>query len=336
MHEIHFDSLDLNLLRVFDALFEEGTVHGAARRLNLSASAISHALNRLRYAFQDQLFVRHAAGMQPTERAAQVGLHIRHTLRQLRAGLGPSEFNAAETDRHFRIACTDYAATMLLPSAMAVVRSEARGVRMTVRPIGNDIVDEIDGGRVDLAIGNFGRLPERLSSEVLFSDRLVWVLRAAHPLATGPLTIRRLAAIPQLVIASGAVDAASADVVVERGLERYVARTDFPILQGSKRDAHRRIVLALTNVFVAPAIVGATDIAALLPQRIAAESARKHRLKLFEPPYRVHAIEHCMLWLRRDESNPATEWLRSLFRRVSAQLREPRITPVPRRNTSLK
>src|SRR6516225_8580749 len=69
MHDLHFNSLDLNLLRVFDTLIEERSVTRAGERLGLSQSAISHALSRLRYALNDELFVRMPDGMRPTVRA---------------------------------------------------------------------------------------------------------------------------------------------------------------------------------------------------------------------------------------------------------------------------
>jgi len=87
-----YNALDLNLLRVFEALVEERSVTRAGARLGLTQSAISHALNRLRYVLKDELFVRGPDGMQPTERAAEIAPRLRQGLLQLQLALAPTEF----------------------------------------------------------------------------------------------------------------------------------------------------------------------------------------------------------------------------------------------------
>src|SRR5215831_2568151 len=99
MNSVHFSSLDLNLLRVFDTLMEEHSVTRAGERLGLSQSAISHALNRLRYVLQDDLFVRGPDGMQPTARAAEIAPRLRQGLLQLQLALSPAEFVPERTSR---------------------------------------------------------------------------------------------------------------------------------------------------------------------------------------------------------------------------------------------
>src|SRR5579883_3321284 len=101
MNEVHLNAIDLNLLRVFDALLEEQSVTRAGARLGLSQSAISHALNRLRYVLRDELFVRGPDGMRPTERAAEMAPRLHHALLQLQLALTPGDFVPAETTRRF-------------------------------------------------------------------------------------------------------------------------------------------------------------------------------------------------------------------------------------------
>src|SRR6266851_1627370 len=93
-----FEHLDLNLLRVFEALIEERSATRAGSRLGLTQSAISHALNRLRYVMKDELFVRGPDGMQPTERAAEIAPRLRQGLLQLQLALAPSEFAPERSD----------------------------------------------------------------------------------------------------------------------------------------------------------------------------------------------------------------------------------------------
>src|SRR5438067_7239120 len=125
MHDLHFPSLDLNLLRVFDALIEERSATRAGERLGLSQSAISHALNRLRYVLDDELFVRVAEGMRPTPRACEIAPRLREGLLQLQLALAPAEFDPLSTTRRFTIACTEYVGTVLMPRAVAKLRALA-------------------------------------------------------------------------------------------------------------------------------------------------------------------------------------------------------------------
>src|ERR1700761_9695979 len=119
MSDAHIRALDLNLLRVFDALFEERNVTRAAHRLGLTQSAVSHALNRLRFTLGDELFVRGPAGMRATPRAAEIGPRIREGLLQLGAALSPEVFEPAETERVFSIAAGAYTCAILLPKVIA-------------------------------------------------------------------------------------------------------------------------------------------------------------------------------------------------------------------------
>ena len=108
MNGIHFNSLDLNLLRVFDTLMEERSVTRAGERLGLSQSAISHALNRLRYALNDELFVRGPQGMHPTARAAEIGPQVHAALVQLQTAVAPADFDPPTSERRFVLAAGSY------------------------------------------------------------------------------------------------------------------------------------------------------------------------------------------------------------------------------------
>src|SRR6195952_4210185 len=102
-------ALDLNLLRVLDVMLEERNVTRAAARLGLTQSAVSHALNRLRYAVGDDLFVRGPSGMQPTPRAIEMGPQVHAALTQLQAALAPTDFAPATSERRFALVAGSYA-----------------------------------------------------------------------------------------------------------------------------------------------------------------------------------------------------------------------------------
>src|SRR4051812_46933836 len=131
MNVPHLRTLDLNLLRVFVALLDEGSVTRAGARLGLTQSAVSHALNRLRYGLDDELFVRGPSGMQPTARAAETAPRVRRGRGQLPPALAPATFDPADSDREFVLAASPYAAGVLLPEM--VPRMQAQAPRASLR-----------------------------------------------------------------------------------------------------------------------------------------------------------------------------------------------------------
>jgi DNA-binding transcriptional LysR family regulator len=322
LHQVQFAALDLNLLRVFDALTEEKSVTRAGARLGLTPSAVSHALNRLRYLLSDDLFVRGPNGMQPTPRATEIAPGLRQGLLQLQQALTPADFAPDSTTRQFTVLCGDYVSALLLPGIMVRLRAEAPNAGLRIRPAGSHIVEELDSGRADLALGGFGRMPERFVSELLFSDTMVWTLRADHPAAGKPLTLARLAELRHLIVAPGE-DAPAADgVVTDHGLERRVLRDDAAAFAeaADARGLNRKVSLTVPNGLIAPDIVANSDIAALLPRRIALSYSERYGLKLFDPPYPSPPFDIVALWHKALGDQPALAWLRGVIAEVAATL----------------
>jgi DNA-binding transcriptional LysR family regulator len=320
MNSIHFGSLDLNLLRVFDALIEERSVTRAGERLGLSQSAISHALNRLRYVLGDELFVRVSDGMRPTPRASEIAPRLREGLLQLQLALAPLEFDPAHTERRFTIACTEYIGTVLMPEVIARIRALAPNCELRIRPSNTGMAEPLVAGRVDLAIGSFRRVPEPFVSETLLQENRVWVLSREHPAAQGELTLERLASLSHLIIsASGEDEHAVNGYVMDHGLERLVMRSEIGLLQGALAAHGLRRVIGLTtpHFMAALAVISRSDMAAPLPRRLAAAFAEQYRLKLFDPPYPSPPFDIMALWHRDHGNEPAVAWLRSVLREVA-------------------
>jgi DNA-binding transcriptional LysR family regulator len=323
MNSVHFNSFDLNLLRVFDALIEERSVTRAGERLGLTQSAISHALNRLRYMLNDDLFVRVPDGMRPTPRAAEIAPRLRQGLLQLQLALDPAEFIPERTDRRFTIVCTEYAGTVLMPAFIARVRGLAPNAEMRIRPSSMGVAEALLAGRADLAIGSFRRVPEPLVHEPLFQETRVWVLSADHPAARGEMTIELLASLPHLIIsATGEDEHAVNGYVSDHGLERLVTRSEVGLLQGAlaARGLRRVVGLSTPHYLAALAVVSESDMAAPLPRRLAAAFAEQYRLKLFDPPYVSPPFEIMALWHRDHGTEPAITWLRGILQQVAAGL----------------
>jgi DNA-binding transcriptional LysR family regulator len=324
MNQAHFASLDLNLLRVFDALMEERNVTRAGARLRLTQSAISHALNRLRYMLEDDLFVRGADGMQPTARAAEIGPRLRQALHHMQLALAPSAFEPRTTDRCFTIGATDYFSALLLPEITARLRTEAPHAELRVRPLDDiDIVDELDAGRMDVVTGSFGRVPERFAQERLYHDEMVWVLRADHPAADQPLTLDLIAQLPHLSVAlAGNVSEAIDGFVTQHGLERRVIACNRGGVDKvlAEHGLSRRSHVTVPHFLSVPRVLATSDLIAMMPRRLAARVTGFYPLKLIAPPHDCASFEVQALWHARLGERADIAWFRALLRDVAAAL----------------
>jgi DNA-binding transcriptional LysR family regulator len=322
MQDIHLSSLDLNLLRVFDALAEERSVTRAGARLGLSQSAVSHALGRLRLMLADPLFVRGSDGMLPTARAQEIAPRLRLGLAQLQEALSPTAFDPGRTSRRFILAAGAYAGAVLMPEVLNLIRAEAPAAELRVHAIDGSLGEDLESGRTDLAIGSFGRASPRFDREVLFRETAVWAMSARHPAAASDvMSLETLAELPQVLIA-GPQDRAIDGRIVEGGLERWVIWDDRGALDEALAGIGRSKSVALTvqDAQSALAVVSRTDMAALAPRRLASAFAQQYGLKLFEPPYRSPVVHLEALWRRGLGPSPAVDWLRGRLRSAAARL----------------
>jgi DNA-binding transcriptional LysR family regulator len=310
MREVHFQSLDLNLLRVFDALAEERSVTRAGERLGLTQSAVSHALNRLRYALEDELFLRGPDGMKPTPRAAEVWPELRRGLLLLQHAVAPSEFDPSTAERVFAIAASTYTGEVLLPHLIARVRAEAPSVQIHVRNLETGVPEALEAGRLDLAIGVFGRVAEMFTRETVFQEGLVWVVRADHPAVQGgEVNQKALQKLPLAVLTptDEGVDAERANRLIERRvLWEELASDQTPL----GRDARARVRVVVDNAHAVLAIVGASDLVAVAPRRLAQSRCEPLGLKLVEATGLGPGASIDAVWRTDQMSHPALTWLR--------------------------
>lgn len=315
MKSIHFPNLDLNLLRVFEALSEERSVTRAGERLGLTQSAVSHALNRLRVALDDELFIRTAEGMRPTPWAAEAAPRVARALGQLQRALAPNDFEPGESDRRFALGMAPYLTTVLAPGLVNAFRQRAPNAELVLRHQERNLSEALDTGRLDVAVGVFGRASERFERRKLFEERLVWVLSRSHVLANQPLTLEALASLPHLIV-SAADSVSSVDTTqVESGLERRVIWDDGGAYQGAMLQAGRDQIsgMAAPDSQAALTIAARTDMAALAPLRLAEKFKDTLGLVLFEPPYEARPIEVVALWRKDHGAHPAVSWLINLL-----------------------
>jgi DNA-binding transcriptional LysR family regulator len=196
--------IDLNLLRVFDAIYEDRNLLLAGKRLSLSQSAISHALGRLREALDDDLFVRTGKGMEPTARAVTMAAPLRSALSQIHAALGDEPFMPEVARRDFVVAANDYV-TMLLMGRLSRRLSElAPQTNLVIRPSTRlDLAGQIDLGRIDIAIGVFAEVPSRFQSMPVWQQTEALVMHKDHPIGDNPVTYDDLLKYPLAAVSLG-------------------------------------------------------------------------------------------------------------------------------------
>ncbi len=202
MHFPHISALDLNLVEPLFALLEERHVTRAARRCGMSQSAMSRALDRLRIALKDKLLVRSDGAYTRTPRGDQLLIDLQDLLPRLDAAMRGNRFDSATSSEYFHIATTDYAASILIPRLLERVATVAPNVRIDVGPWNNKVFNDIEAGRIHLAVIGV-QPPEPFESEPLFSDEFVCVVAEDHPLRAARLTLKRYVEYGHAVVAVG-------------------------------------------------------------------------------------------------------------------------------------
>jgi DNA-binding transcriptional LysR family regulator len=289
-------NIDLNLLVVFQEVFQERQISMAAKRLRLSQSAVSNALARLRRTFDDELFVRTSQGMQPTPFAVQLAEPVAAALANISLALNPQEpFNPAVSSRRFTLAMTDVGEVYFMPVLVEKLSALAPHIQInTVRASTIDLKTEMEAGRVDLAIGAFDDVSTALYQRRLFRQSYVSMFRAGHPLGLGTLTLMRFLAAPHLLVSS---------------LESPYNRINQMLEKAGVRASTKFSVPHFTAV---PYIVSNTDLVVTVPQKLAERAAVPFNLEYLRPPLRLPSLQTNIFWHRRFNQDDGNQWLRGL------------------------
>ena len=291
--------LDLNLLRVFDAVFRHGSVSRAALALDLSQPAASQAVTRLRNLLGDPLFERIHGGVRPTPRAERLAPTVRSALAMLEVALAEARsFDPLQASTRFRVHLSDVGEARLLPPLLHALQQQAPGVQLETLPMPMaGIAEALDRGTLDIAVGF---LPEVLGTQqvVLRSDHYVVLLRQGHPVLDGldsqPLGLRQLRSMDFVAVRSH-----SETLRIMRALE----------LQD-------RIRLTAAHFMAVPFIVLQTDLAVIMPAEIATIFGRGGAYVVAEADLPESSFDVSLHWSWRFEREPANQWLRALVRQV--------------------
>ncbi|MCK1543738.1 LysR family transcriptional regulator [Bradyrhizobium sp. 147] len=292
---MNLNSLDLNLLTALDALLREANVSRAALRIGLSQPAASHALQRLRDIFGDPLLVRTGARMELTPRAEALRAPLAHALDQVRGLFVPEDFDAARSERQFRLMMPDLAVELLMPPLMEKVTRLAPNVRIEIVPWRGPAIFHAEFARtIDLVI-SIGNAFKGFHRQLLYTDSDALAVRRGHPM--GAKLKRReafLAARHVGVIIRGQSEDLIDTWLRSKGIERDVS-------------------LVVPGYLEALHVAARTDLVAFVPRRLIAALSSQLGLVTVTPPLDPGIDEQFMFYPTRAQMDPGSVWLRRLM-----------------------
>jgi DNA-binding transcriptional LysR family regulator len=302
---VSFASLDLNLLRVFDAIYTTRSVTIASSSLHLTQPAVSKQLNRLREIFDDPLFVRTVEGMAPTPRAEALAGTVHRALTDVRSAFDSQVgFDPGASERTFRIFMNDAGQMALLPRLLAVFSAEAPKVNIEtvqmpparMRGLG------LESGDVDLAVGYFENFDGSIHCQVLFEEHYVGMVRKDHPNIQETLSFEQFLHASHIVYQPAGGGHASQESFVDKAFWAV--------------GVHRRVAVRLAHAVGMSSMVSNTDNLVVIPHRLALACARLVPVRILELPIEVPHFTVTQYWHDRFHADPGNQWLRGIFRRL--------------------
>lgn len=302
------EQFDLNLLRVFDAVMDAGSVSSAADRLHLSIPATSRALGRLRHAMNDEILVRAGRGMVPTPFAQRAAAGVKALLEDADRLRSDAVGDPSSWRRTFAIRINDALSPVLAPRITRLVATQAPHVQLRFVAQQSKEVDLLRDGTLDLDVGVADPPPPDVLTSVLFTDIFVAVVSSASDLGKKrTLTLDDLCSVPH-VSAS------------RRGLDRG------PLDDALDRAGYTRRVVATVPTYAVGALMALEDdVVCLIPSRLASHlqergvPLRAHQIPADLPVSVVH-----QRWHQRVDADPASVWLRTAVTAAARALPTPR------------
>lgn len=294
------DTLDLNLLRVFDVIMREGSITAAGATIGQTQSSMSHALGRLRQHLGDPLFVRTTKGMQPTPYAERLSASVANAFQALREGVNATEaFDPATSSRSYTLLTTDIAELMLFPTLVTHLSEVAPHIRVTsAQTARSDYRAQLERSAADLAIG---KLPENhvdFHQQHLFDLPIGCLVRRDHPAIGESISLAQFMATPQIAM----TEPAQVEIAVARAI--------------GKRAAQRNIVLRLSHYLSVPSIINGSDLIAVMPMIGNEEWMAKRDLRLIPLPFAVPPFRIVQFWHDRHRCDEGHRWLRGIIAKL--------------------
>lgn len=292
MHQVDLSAVDLNLLKLFEALVRERSVTQAGLRLGLSQPAASRALGRLRTMLGDRLVVRGKLGLELTPRGETLAGPVARLLDDARGIVSPAVFDPASATGRITIAAHDHLSLTVLAGLIARFERHAPALSLHIAQPAGDNVRLIEQGAADLALGIFEALPGSLHRRGLYADNLVCVVRSDHPGVADGLSLERYVTLRHIAVTISGVGESAVDVALSTlGLTRHVA-------------------LRVPHFLAGAMLLADSDMILTLPSRLARLLAKRLPLALLDLPLQVAPLSPAMIWHERFHGDPAHVWVR--------------------------
>lgn len=295
MQKLNISRLDLNLLVVFDAMMKTRSVTAVTEMLEMSQPNVSRSLKKLREFFNDDLFIRAARGMQPTERALALQQPIAQMIDIVRADILDSlQFDPEQSERSFVINMTDLGELSFLPKLIRYCRQVAPKVSIECVCLDSQaLLDAMRDGTVDLAMGFFPELTaQTIHVQTLVKHPFVCLARVGHPLTSNGLTPTAYVNAEHIcLVGDGHAQRRFDDGITRAGIER-------------------RIKLRTRNMMSIPFLVRESDLIATVPKMLAYVCADVRGFQVFKPPVKIDPIPVSQYWTARQHNDPAHVWIR--------------------------
>ena len=294
---MNLKDIDLNLLVIFQQLLQERRVSAVAVNLGLTQPTVSNALNRLRQQLGDDLFLRTSKGMEPTAYAMQLAEPIGYALAAIQETLNQNtRFDATTSQRKFIVGMSDIGEIYFLPALMKILAQVAPGISVaTIRTTGANLADDMEAGRVDMAIGWLPHLKSGFFQRRLFVQQHVCMFRRGHALDKDSFLSRdEFEQADHVVVSAAGTGHATVDAAID------------------KLGVKRKIVLTVPHFVAVGHILSTTDMIATVPERFARYCVAPFDLRYTALPLKLPEIGINMFWHSRFHKEPGNQWFRSL------------------------
>lgn len=308
MHPKNINAIDLNLLKVFSALAAERSVTRAAKSVGLSQPAVSHALRRLRDLMDDDLFIRAADGMQPTERCRELAPVVEASLKMLQDALTvTNDSDPANLRATFRLGMNDLFSTLLVPALTARVAEQAPNVSLRflhtleINKSLSDAYADLDAGTIDVTIIQDFDTPSRFDRELLGASDFVCVARAGHPRFHADMGMDEFTSLGHIMFTT---------------LDSEYGRIDEAL---SKVGIRRRIELRVPHYSAALSATAQTDLVYTMPRILVPHARQAFGLEVSELPFEAPVRKIFQVWHKTRTKEFAHKWLRSVISEAAYQ-----------------
>ncbi|WP_375753609.1 LysR family transcriptional regulator [Vibrio sp. HN007] len=293
MNEINISKVDLNLLRSLDVLLDELHVGRAAKRMNVTQSAMSHTLSRLRTTFDDPLFIRTAKGLEPTSRALELSEKLRFILGEIDTLLSPKKLDITQVKARFCIQTHDFVVTSYLSSILRKMKKEAPNIIFDLQLLNAEAYEKLDAGKLDMIIGAGLSANPRLIQKRLLDEPLVCLLDDQHP-ALNDWCIETIFLYPHVK-------------------SSLIEDKDDPVALFCKDNgiSERKVGLYTESLNSQISLISGTDLIAFLPASIAALGAKVYGLASQPSTFPLPDVSIRALWHERHQNDPVHQWVRN-------------------------